>query len=69
MLAVRLGQYQICAQPLGDQATILQTQRSCRVAGDQLYRLRQAERVAIVVCQTKRRIQQAGRIIIGREDI
>ena len=69
MLAATVRQHQVGAFPLGDDAAIVKAQRLRRMLADQTDRLRQGEGVILGVGDAEYGIQQAGGIVVGRENV
>ncbi|MOA24832.1 hypothetical protein D3C78_1455280 [compost metagenome] len=69
MLAFTMRQHQVGPFAFSDDAAIAEIQRVRRVFGHQTNRLRQGKAVTCVVGDAESGIQQAGGIVIGRENI
>lgn len=69
VIALAMRQHQVGAFALANHPAILKIQCLGRVFGHQPHRLRQRKAVALVIGHAKRRIQQAGGVVVGREDI
>ena len=64
-----MRQHQVGAFPLGDDAAIVKAQRLRRMFADQTDRLRQGEGVILGVGDAECGIQQAGGVVVGRENV
>lgn len=69
VVALAMRQHQVGAFTLANHPAILEIKRLRRIFGHQLHRLRQRKAVALVIGDAERRIQQAGGVVVGREDI
>ena len=69
VFAPAVGQHQIRPLAFGYLAAILQIKRRGRVFRHQANRLGQRKAVALVVGHPERRVEQAGGVVVGRENI
>lgn len=69
VVALAMRQHEVGAFALANHSAILKIKRLRRIFSHQLHRLRRRKAVALVIGDAKCRIEQAGGVVVGREDI